>query len=206
MSRFCPVWALSNEIPGFEGEPFLGRWDKWAWPEDEGLGAPSSEQKALVHCSGSSAVTPIPSALHLRFLAQSEHVKANHVSEMIHFEDSEAVRYEWMHFTVSLAGPDIISLTSLHSYYLQTLTGNAWVARGQVREYIKPQASGTARINAGLQAGPGPSQLAGCGLGDSLQNNLCLLYLQVAQQKDNLDLATSAIMLLLCLMFVNKSI
>lgn len=39
---------------------------------------------------------------------------------MIHFEDTGAIRYEWMHFAVSLAGPKITSSTSLHSCCLQT--------------------------------------------------------------------------------------
>lgn len=42
------------------------------------------------------------------------------MSEMIHFEDTGAIRYEWMHFAVFPAGPKIISSTSLHSCCLQT--------------------------------------------------------------------------------------
>lgn len=37
------------------------------------------------------------------------------MSEIIHFEDRGAMRYEWMHFAVSLTGPKITSSISLHS-------------------------------------------------------------------------------------------
>lgn len=90
-----------------------------------------------------------------------------------HFEDTEAVRCEWMHFAVSLAGPEIISSTSLHSYCLQMLAGSAWAARGQVREYIKPQVSGSAGISAGWAR---PSTACWMWPWGQSVNNHCLLF------------------------------
>lgn len=65
------------------------------------------------------------SSPHLRFLLSAEQQTFTfgtplYVSEIINFKDIGAIRYEWMHFAVSLAGPKITSSTSLHNCCLQT--------------------------------------------------------------------------------------
>lgn len=196
MSRFCPLLALSNEIPAFEGQHLLGGWEKWVWPEYEGLGALSLEQKAFVHCSGSSAVTPAPSALHLRFLAQAEHIKTN-----IYIWDTTCLKYSfwryrsckmWMDALCCLLGRSRNHLINLPSQLLPTNASRQRLRCQRAGEGVH-QTTGQWQCWDQCRLGQALHSLLDVALGTVCEQSLPpLLYLQIAQQKDNLDLATSA--------------
>lgn len=196
MSRFCPLLALSNEIPAFEGQHLLGGWEKWVWPEYEGLGALSLEQKAFVHCSGSSAVTPAPSALHLRFLAQAEHIKTN-----IYIWDTTCLKYSfwryrsckmWMDALCCLLGRSRNHLINLPSQLLPTNARRQCLRCQRAGEGVH-QTTGQWQCWDQCRLGQALHSLLDVALGTVCEQSLPpLLYLQIAQQKDNLDLATSA--------------
>lgn len=169
---------------------------KWVWPEYEGLGALSLEQKAFVHCSGSSAVTPAPSALHLRFLAQAEHIKTN-----IYIWDTTCLKYSfwryrsckmWMDALCCLLGRSRNHLINLPSQLLPTNASRQRLRCQRAGEGVH-QTTGQWQCWDQCRLGQALHSLLDVALGTVCEQSLPpLLYLQIAQQKDNLDLATSA--------------